>query len=141
MPNSNLGSFERLEDLISRKKLGFLGEHILEIIQDLVSCPRIIQKQRTDSEEVYEYLKAREITIEFSQYGSSSERTVGLDRNFTLFSEITGAAFTQGPMHFYWNGSFEGLEFEIQKDVRILNNQFGFTIHNKGYNPAGNVRV
>jgi len=139
--SNNLGSFERLEFLVSNNTLGFLGVHVLQTIQDLASIPRILGKENASFIEVFEYLKSKQITVGFSKYGSSNEKSAGLTRNFTLYSEVLNEDFTQGPMHFYWNGSPEGLEFEMQKDVTILNNQFGFMIHNKGYDKTGDVSL
>jgi hypothetical protein len=166
------GSYELLDELASKQGLGFLGRHILQTIDEIVAVPRIIGKMETNPNEVYDYLRQREITVGFSCYRSSMERdpvrtllsgdfdhlldeeardeleriadegsNPRLQRNFTLYSEIKDSEFQIAQMHFYWRGSFEGLETEMRRDVTTLNNGFLFQIHFAGYNPEGNVSI
>ncbi len=53
-------------------------------------------------------------------------------RNFTLYFENKNSKITSHPSHFYWNGSFEGLDMQLKEEIIILR-KLGFNINYQNY--------
>lgn len=115
------------------KELDVLAFPLLAGVEVLSMRGRRTKKQAVD------YLKEKEILIGFSRHSSSVEKAclesfgVGsYGSNFTLYFDIKNAEVTARHSHFYWNGSWEGLESELKNEIKILK-ELDFNIKYYGY--------
>lgn len=109
----------------------------------LLAGVEVLSMKGRTKKQAIDYLKEKEITIGFSRHSSSIEKAYlesckeGSNekfnpRNFTLYLDIKNAETTPHHSHFHWNGSYEGLDMQLQKEIRILR-EFGFNINYHGY--------
>lgn len=125
--------------------------------QDVLALPILAgvevlsMRGRRTKEQAIGYLKEKEIAIGFSRHSSSFEKAYleSYDEesnkkfnpcNFTLYFDIKNAEVTANHSHFYYNGSWEGLENELKKEILILN-KLGFNISYSGYLKERNISV
>lgn len=135
-----------LEQTIEKiKELDVLAFPILAGVEVLSMNRRRTKKQSID------YLKEIEIEIAFSRHSSSIEKIYLKSceeesnkkfnpSNFTLYFDIKNAEVTANHSHFYFNGSWEGLESELNKEIGILN-ELGFNINYLGYLKERNLSI
>ena len=130
-------TLRQMRQLDRQGKLGFLGRHVLCIADDYTLLGEGFRKQG----QVLEYLKNEDITMEFARVDTSLERGVQAEvgaawkpMNFRLYVAVKGSRIQHIPVDFQWNGSFEGLDFEMKQDVETLK-KLGFDkIDYRGYN-------
>lgn len=118
-------------------KLDVLGFPILAGVEALSLQIKTSNKQSLD------YIKEKKVDIKFSRYSSSIEKAYleycekkhnekAYPRNFSLYLDIENSVITHYPYYFYWNGSWEGLDSQLQEEVGVLRG-LGFKINYSGY--------
>lgn len=105
-------------------------------------------KRRKTKKQSVDYLKEKEIVIGFSRHSSSIKKaylkSCGANpsraSNFTLYFDIENAEVTARSSHFYYDGSWKGLDSELKKEIGILN-ELGFNINYRGYLKERNISI